>query len=310
MSASHPFRFGVSVGSVGSRKEWVDQLRKVEALGYSTVLITDHVLRKMAPIPALAVAAENTSLRLGTFVLGNDFRNPVLTAWDLATLDLLSEGRLEIGIGTGWLTRDYRAMGILADPPGVRIDRLKEALTVITSLLEGNEVDFHGRHVSAEGKLDALPAQRPRPPLLVGGGGRRMLRLAGRMADIVGISVDIPSGTSEELAGKVNLAGGSALKERLDWIREGAGDRYSSLELNVLLFGVDVGPHADLHHLAEERGADPETLAASPHIVVGSVDQACETLQERREKYGISYFVVPQAAVEMMAPVVERLTGT
>lgn len=309
-SDSHPFRFGASVGSVGSRREWVGQLRQVEQLGYSTVLITDHVLRKLAPIPALASAAETTSLRLGTFVLGNDFRNPVLAAWELATLDLLSEGRLEIGIGTGWLTRDYRAAGLPPDPPGERIDRLEESLTVITALLEGEEVDYQGSHLSAQGKLEALPVQRPRPPLLVGGGGRRMLRLAGRLADIVGISVDLPSGTSEELAGKVNEAGGDALRERLGWIREGAGDRYPSLELNILLFGVDVAPRGSLARLAQERGTDPELLAGSPHIVAGSVDQVCETLQRRREEHGISYLVVPQPAIEMMAPAVERLTGS
>lgn len=306
----HPFRFGASLGSVASREEWLEGLRQVEDLGYSTVLITDHVLRKLAPIPALVSAAENTSVRLGTFVLGNDFRNPVLAAWELATLDLLSGGRLEIGIGTGWLTRDYQAAGIPMDPPGERIDRLEETLTVITALLEGEEVDHRGEHVTARGSLDAPPAQRPRPPLLVGGGGRRMLRLAGRLADIVGISVDLPQGSSEELAGKVDRAGGDAIEQRLGWIREGAGDRYPSLELNVLLFGVDVGPEGSLERVARERDADPDLLEGSPHILAGSVDQVCETLQRRRDQYGISYVVVPQQAVEMMGPVVGRLTGS
>lgn len=307
----HPFRFGVSHGGVSSRREWIAAVRRAEDLGYSTVFISDHFTEKLAPLPALVAAAEHTGMRVGTLVLANDFRHPAVLAKEAATLDLLTEGRLELGLGTGWARVDYQRSGIAMDPPGVRVERLQEAVAVLKGLLAGEEVSFHGRHYRVEWQMAPLPVQQPHPPLIIGGGGRRMLRLAGREADIVGLSVALPQGTGEELNREVGAAGGDALSRRLGWVAEGAGDRLHRLEINVLLFEAQVTARLEqtATEIAARRGSNPQAVLDSPHVAVGSVDAICDTLMERRRRYGISYLTVPQSAMEEMAPVVSRLAG-
>lgn len=303
----NPFRFGAMAGAAGSRREWLEQVWTAEDLGYSSILISDHFSDRMAPLPALAVAAEHSGLRVGTLVLANDFRHPAVLAKEAATVDLLSEGRLELGLGTGWEEGDYRSSGIPRDGPGNRVDRLEEAIDVLRGLWGPEELDFEGGHYQVQ--LDGLPKPRSgRPVLLIGGGGPRMLRLAGRRADIVGISAaDIA--TRDDLASGITRAG-TLMDRKLDWIEAGAGDRFGKLELNMLLFGVEVGDRqAGAARLAERWGGSPEQILASPHFLAGTADEIVADLEARRERWGVSYLAVPHAAHRMLAPVAQRLTG-
>ncbi|MGH8912120.1 MAG: TIGR03621 family F420-dependent LLM class oxidoreductase, partial [Acidimicrobiia bacterium] len=304
----HPFRFGAMVGQADDRRLWLDQVRMADSLGYSTVLISDHFSDKLAPLPALVMAAEHTALRIGTLVLASDFRHPAVLAKEAATVDLLSGGRLELGIGTGWEEGDYLAAGIARDAPGTQVDRFEEAIEILSGLWSPGPVDYDGEHYQIH--VDGLPKPGPgRPTLLIGGGGERMLGLAGRHADIVGISAAELT-TRADLARGITRAG-DLLDSKLDWIRAGAGERFESLELNILLFGVGVGDRTDeAARLAEQWGGSPEGILASPHFLAGTIDQITADLINRRERWGISYPAVPQAALQSLAPVVQDLTGT
>lgn len=306
----HPFRFGAVVGAVSARADWVERVLQAEAFGYDVVLCTDHFTTKLAPVPALVSAAELTELRVGTYVLANDFRHPAAVAKEAATVDVLSEGRMELGIGAGWLRSDYRPLGIPFDRPGVRIDRLEEAVAVIRGCWAEGPFDFEGSHYRIEGYEGFPKPVQDSIPLMLGGGGPRMLRLAGRLADIVGISLDLRKATADALAAEIAGAG-SALARRIEWIRQGAGDRFADLQLTVLLFGVEIGDRRQgLARLAERFDTTPEAAAASPHLLAGSVDEVCDVLRERRERYGINYLAVGEGDLEAMAPVVDRLSGT
>jgi probable F420-dependent oxidoreductase len=301
-----PFRFGAMVGRAASRREWLDQIREAEDLGYSTLFISDHFSDKLAPLPALAMAAEHTSLNLGCLVLANDFRHPAVLAKEAATVDLLSEGRLELGIGTGWAAEDYAASGIRRDPPGVQVDRFEEAVSVLKGLWSPGKVEHNGTHYQIS--LDGLPKPLG-PRLLIGAGARRMLGIAGRHADIIGISAGELT-RYEDLRGGLVKAG-ELLDQKLDWIRAGAGDRFDALELNILLFGVEVGDRdSGYAEIADRWQASPDAIKESPHFLAGSVGEIVELLEERRERWGISYPVVPDRRLEEFAPVVERLTGS
>src|SRR5206468_11823641 len=185
-----PFRFGVSIWQVGSRAELADQARKIEALGYDVLNFPDHLNERIAPMPALMAAAEATTrLRIGTNVLNNDLRHPVLVAREAAAVDLLSDGRLQLGLGAGSIKSEYDEAGFGFDPGSVRVERLAEAVRIIRKLLEGDEVTFSGRHYRVAGHSIAPQAvQKPHPPILIGGNGRQLLTLAAREADIVGFS--------------------------------------------------------------------------------------------------------------------------
>lgn len=296
------------VGRVEDRRQWLDQVRTAEDLGYSTVFISDHFSDKLAPLPALAMAAEHTSIGVGTLVLANDFRHPVVLAKEAATVDLLSEGRLELGIGTGWDRADYDASGIERDTGRVRFERFAEALDVLIGLWGPGVFQHDREHYSVH--LDGLPKpERGRPRLLIGGGGRRMLGLAGRHADIVGLSAPALA-ESGDVAEKMPRAA-EVMDSKLAWIREGAGDRFDDLELNVLLFGVEVGDRrAGAAALAEQWRSSPETILSSPHYLAGSPTEIIDELRSRREAWGVSYPVVPAENLADMAPVVSALTGT
>ncbi len=308
MGSSHPFRFGAVLGAVQDAGEWAAQVARAEELGYDIVLCTDHFTRKLAPVPALASAAERSRLRIGTFVLGNDFRHPVLVAKEAASLDVVSGGRMELGIGAGWSRADYEPVGIPFDPPGTRIDRLVEAIEVIRRCWAPGPFSFAGDHYRIEA-YEGFPKPVQDPiPILIGGGGPRVLRLAGRLADVVGISLDLRAGTTDGLAAEIGDAG-RVLDQRVSWIREGAGERFDDLELNVLLFGVEIGSTDGWDRLARRFDTTPEAARGSPHLLAGSVDEVCELLERRRARFGINYVAVGQADLEAMGPVVERLAG-
>jgi probable F420-dependent oxidoreductase len=296
-----PFRFGALVGAAATRREWLDQVRLAEKVGCSTVFCSDHVSDKLGPIPALASAAEITHLKVGTLVLANDFRNPVLVAKDAATLDLLSEGRLELGLGTGWLADDYARAGIRLDPPGVRIDRFEEAIRIMKGLWRGR-VDFEGDHYSVHWEGMPRPYRPGGPTLLIGGGGPRMLRLAGREADIVGISLKLPEGSRDELRREIASVTAERLDARVGWAREAGRDP----ELNVVVFHLEVTGRV---REAAARLGEPAAVMATPHYLVGTVDGICEELEERRRRWGISYIVISQDDLVAAAPVIERLAG-
>lgn len=302
------FRFGVMAGKAATRRQWMDQVRATEQLGYSTVFISDHFSDKLAPLPALAWAAERTSLKLGTLVLANDFRHPAVLAKEAATVDLLTEGRLELGLGTGWEEGDYAASGIEKPPPGNQVDRFEEAVTVMKGLWGPERIDFEGDHYQIH--LDGLPKPGPgRPTLLIGGGARRMLGIAGRHADIVGLSAAEIT-THHDLREALPRAG-ERMDHKLEWIRAGAGDRFADLELNILLFGVVVGDRdRGAAALAEEWGTTPELIKASPHFLVGYPEEITSELTRNRARWGISYPVVPFESMDALAPVVESLAGT
>lgn len=309
---AHPrrFRFGIQSPHARSVDEWVARARRVEELGYATLLLHDHIGHQLAPLPALAVAAASTStLRVGTLVLDNDFRHPLVLANEVATVDLLSGGRFEWGMGAGWFPPDYERSGIPFDPPGVRVGRLIEAVSLMKQTLTGDPVDAEGAHYQVKGHKGTPSVQRPHPPLLVGGQGRRMLSFAAREADIVGIA---PSLTTQSLFGQPPPhTPEQAVDEQVAWLREAAGDRFDDLELNVVALPATVvdDREAALKQLAENTNRDPAAVAGSPHVILGSVDEICDQLEARRERWGISYYVVPPNALENFAPVVERLAG-
>jgi probable F420-dependent oxidoreductase len=314
MSPVHPFRFGVMVYSAGTRQVVTEKARHVEELGFSTFLLPDHLDQPFGALPALAVAAAATTrLRLGTFVLANDFRHPVLLAKDIATLDLLSDGRFELGLGAGWRQREYEQAGIPYDSAPVRINRLEEALHVLTGLFSEGTFAFAGEfYTVAELDGQPKPAQRPHPPIVIGGGGQRILSLAAREADIVSIIPRArPEGTGQQSA-DWSTATEAATRQKLDWIRQAAGDRFTTLELNTMVYAVVIADDrpAGARQLASRFGLTEEEVIASPNILVGSIEQMVDDLRVRREEFGISYITVPEYFMDAFAPVAERLVGT
>jgi probable F420-dependent oxidoreductase len=305
------FRFSAQVARAASAREWREIARKAEDLGYSALTVPDHFGDQFAPVPALMAAADaTTTLRIGALVWDNDYRHPLVLAKELATLDVLSDGRLEIGLGAGWMRSDYEAGGIPYDPPGVRIERFAEGLAVIKGLLGPEPFSFAGRHYRiADHDGRPKPVQQPRPPILIGGGGRRILSLAAREADIVGINADLRAGAGgPETAPNLTVA---ATDRKLAWVREAAGERFADIELHTLVGFAMVTDDAApiLAGMASHFGCTPEEVAHVPVCLVGTVEQMVEELQWRRERWGISY-VTFEGDWEALAPVVARLAGT
>ncbi|HYA67460.1 MAG TPA: TIGR03621 family F420-dependent LLM class oxidoreductase [Acidimicrobiales bacterium] len=314
---AHPraFRFAaqLSKAPAGSARSWAEQARKAEDLGYSTLLMPDHFGDQLAPIAALmAAAAATTELRVGALVFDNDYRHPLVLAKEAATLDLLSDGRLELGLGAGWMRSDYEQSGIAYDAPAERVDRFEEGLTVITGLLEA-EGPFHfaGRYYTiSEHTPWPRPVQRPRPPIIIGGGGRRMLTLAGRHADIVSINVDLRSGVADVASAK-NASPDQTLRKVL-WVQEAAGERFEDIELNTLIGFAMITDDAMgiAKAMAPNFGMEPEEALHVPLALVGTLDQMTEELRWRRDHYGISYYSIEADIWDALGPVVARLAGT
>jgi probable F420-dependent oxidoreductase len=310
---TRPFRFGVQAsGGIGSRVQWVELARRVEDLGYSSLSLPDHFDEQLAPTVALMAAADaTTDLRVGALVWCNDYRHPVVFAKEAATLDLLSEGRLELGLGAGWMRTDYDAAGIDHDPPGVRIDRMVEAIEVLRGLFGDGPVDFDGQHYRVAG-LDGTPkpVQRPHPPFLIGGGGPRMLKLSGRLADIVGVNPNLRAGAVTAEVGQDATA--ERYDEKLSWVRQGAGDRIDDVELNVRCFFVAFtdDARATAEEMAGALGLTANQALGSPLALVGTPGEMADTLRARRERFGFSYVTVGAGDVDGFAPVVAELAGT
>lgn len=306
-----PFRFGVQASRVATAEEWVRTARDAEALGYDVLTTADHLTDQLAPLPALAVAAAATTrLRVGTLVFCNDFRHPTVLAKEVATLDLLSGGRVEVGLGAGWLKSEYDESGILYDPPGVRVNRLQEAVKVLKGLWGEAAVHFEGAHYTIRG-LRGLPrpVQRPHPPLYIGGGGRRVLSLAAREADIVGIHYNLAEGDFSRCTMKSDHEDATALK--IGWVREAAGVRFGNLELACIIFEVVVTdrPRAAAERIADDFGLDVEEVFAAPNFLIGTEDEIRRQVEARRERYGLSYLTVTAACMRAFAPIVRQLAG-
>jgi probable F420-dependent oxidoreductase len=316
-----PFRFGVINETVGEPAAWADRVRRAEALGYATFLIRDHLLPdffgdQLAPLPALmAAACLSSRLRVGTLVIDNDFRHPALLAKEVATIDRLSGGRFELGIGAGWLEREYAVAGIPYDRAGVRIDRLEESIRVLKGLFGDGPVDVRGAHYNVAG-LEGFPkpAQRPGPPLLIGGGGKRVLSLAGREADIVGVlTSSVATGVVED---DPRRKSSGVVAEQIGWVRAAAGPRFPTIELNLVPTIVVTDDRAGaIERLLRERGwaaagATPEQVADMPSVLVGSPHEIVAQARRWREALGFSYLVVADTQMEEVAPVVALLAGT
>ncbi len=311
MNKPRPFRFGVQEHRAPNANAWKEKARQVEALGYASLYLPDHFTDQLGPIAALMAAADATTrLRVGSLVFDNDYRHPVVLAKEAATLDLLSDGRFDLGLGAGWMATDYEQAGIPYDSPGMRISRMEEGLKIIKGLFAGEPFTFAGEHYQVAG-IEGFPrpVQKPHPPILLGGGGRRMLRLAAREADIVNVNFDLREGQVNRDLVRTGLA--EATDEKLTWIKEAAGDRLETIELSVTIFLANITDDREsvATVMAGGVGAEPKDILAMPHFLIGTVDELVEDLQRRRERYGISYVIVPGEADEAFAPVVARLAG-
>lgn len=304
-----PFRFGVHGLGPYTMASWRDEARRAEALGYSSISLTDHLDAQLGPLVALAVAAESTTtLRVGTLVLNNDLRNPVVLARELATLGLAAEDRLEVGLGAGWLRRDYEAAGIAFDSAAERVERLGESIAIMKALWQTGTATFAGAHYAVDGACcEPRPAALPR--IVVGGGSKHILSLAASTADTVGINTKLSSGfADDDVEQRATI---SHYDRCLSWVRDAAGARFDDLEIQIAPIAVVVvgNPRASRRSAAllGFRGEDALEL---PAVLVGTVEECCERLLERRERWGFSYVVVPSPAMESFAPVVARLSGT
>ena len=309
--ATRPFRFGVQASGATDARGWADQARKAEDLGYDVFTMPDHFTDQLAPVPALMAAADATTrLRIGALVFDNDYKHPVVLAKELATIDLLSSGRVEIGIGAGWMLSDYEAAGMTYDRPGVRIDRFEEGVAIIKGVMADGPFSFSGEHYTItnyDGK--PLPVQRPHPPILIGGGGKRVLRIAVREADIVGVNGSLHAGVvGPDALGTMTM---EAVTERVGWVREFAGARIDEIELNIRAFFVSVTEDraSVVDGIASMLSVERSMVENSPFALIGSVNSITEDLVRRREQLGFSYVIVGPDDIEPFAPVVAALTG-
>jgi probable F420-dependent oxidoreductase len=286
--------------------------RRAEDIGVSVLTVADHLDDQLAPLAALMAAADaTTELRVGSLVFANDYRHPALLAKEAATIDRLSGGRLELGIGAGWMSSDYEAAGIPLDPPAARIARLEEAIEVITALWTGEAVHHDGPTYRIDGLVGApLPAQRPHPPIVIGGGGRKVLEVAARHADVVHLNPTLTAGVIDHRAGPSATA--AATEQKLDWIRAAAGDRFDDLELGVRIHLAFVTDERDelFETLAGGFGLTADEARGTPHALCGTIDQIADDLLERRDRFGISNIGMSASSMEDLAPLITRLAGT
>jgi probable F420-dependent oxidoreductase len=316
-----PFRFAVQATQATSAKEWRDVARSVQDLGYTTLFQADHYLgpgpaqraagwppQYLAPIAALATAAAHTeTLRVGCRVFCVDYHVPAVLAKEAATLDLLSDGRLEFGIGAGWSESEYRAMGLPFAAPGKRVDKLREVVALVKAHWSGEPLDLRGEYATAT-EFAGLPrpVQSPHPPVMIGGSRRRVLSFAAREADIVSVA-NVPFTARNE-------AGRSPAEEaahRYAVVREAAGDRIGALEVESSPFFTRItdDPAGAVARVAARVGVSADGLLDHPNVLIGSVDAIVDRLVERRERFGANYITVQQSETESFAPVVARLSG-
>lgn len=303
------FRFGVQASRVSTAREWVSTAREAEALGYQVLTTADHLTEQLATVPALAAAAvATTRLRLGSLVFCNDFKHPAVLAKEVATLDVLSGGRMEVGLGAGWLRAEYEQAGIQYDVPGLRVDRLQEAVAVVKGLWGEDPVHFQGDHYAVRGLRGyPRPVQRPHPPLYIGGGGRRVLSLAAREADIVGIHYNLAEGDFSRLT--MRSADEDPIRTKIGWVREAAGSRFNDLELACVVFEVAITdrPRAAAERVGEQFGLGVDEVLRAPNFLIGTQDEIVRRVEERRERYGLTYLTVTASCMRDFAPIVKRL---
>ena len=313
---THPFRFGIELKGPLPGLTWAQTAQRVEELGFSNLVMPDHFDEQLAVGPGLAsAAAATTTLRFSAFVYGNDYRHPVMVAKEVATLDVLSGGRMDLGLGAGWKRVDYEEAGMEYDPPGVRIERMVESLQIIRALFEDGPVHFEGEHYTIHG-LEGLPKPVQSPvPVAIGGGGRRMLTLAARHADIVGVNANLRSGEIG-LDAMNDVLGADRFDAKLQWVRDAAGDRFDELVLNVLIASWQITEGGRATTEATEAtaamfGQPAGTVADIPMLLIGSPAEIADRLRERRERWGFSYIVLgaADADIEAFAPVISELDG-
>jgi probable F420-dependent oxidoreductase len=307
-----PFRFALQVSNAASPDAWRALARKTEDLGYSTLYVPDHLGDQWAPLIALTVAAEaTTTLRVGTLVLDNDFRHPVILAMEAATMDVVTGGRFEFGMGAGWMTTDYNQSGIPMDPAPVRIARLAESLEIMTSMWSTGRATLAGEFYNVNEAIGTPnPVTPGGPPLVIGGGSKRILTLAGQYAQVVSIVPSLKAGyIGSEVAAESVV---EKYSDRVQWAREAAGDRADELEFQCWTAAVQVVPNAPemFETMAPLFGLSPQQLAAAPIALIGTTGEIAETLQKRREELGFSYIVVHEGEMEALAPVIAELAGT
>ncbi len=315
-----PFRFfGVAASGPASARQIVDTARRAEASGFAGLVLPDHLLEQHAPVPVLAtVAAATERLRIMPFVLNTGLRHPAVVAQDLASLDVLSDGRLEIGLGAGWNRAEHDAIGVPFEPAAQRIARLAETLDIIKGCMASGPFSYRGAFYTLD-RHDGYPkpVQRPHPPLFIGGGGRRVLSLAARHADTIGLAprvIPSPSGTPAADPHSFTLA---AAQEKVAWIRAAAGERFGQIELNLYPSGGPLLVTANALQHAQERadnlrratGADLSAteILQSPHVFLGSVTEIAEKIRELRAGLGVSSFMLGD--VNIALPIVELLAG-
>jgi probable F420-dependent oxidoreductase len=307
MGTPRPFRFGVNSVTT-SLWEWQEIARKAEAVGFHTLIAQDHFGKQFAPLPALVAAgAVTVRLRLATLVLDNDFRHPAALAKEAATVDVLTSGRLELGLGAGWLRSDYDKTGLSFDPPAARLERLAEAVQIVKLFLGSDEVmSFAGQHYRiAELDNSPRPTQKPRPPIMIGGRQRRMLSLAAREADIVGISL-----LDTRLPGQPPPP---TFAQKVEWVRQAAGARFDDLEIHINAANIHVSddsPDEYLDRVAARTGQSPTQILHSPGTLVGSVDAIVDQLYAQRERYNISYYVINARYIDAFTPVLARIVSS
>ena len=306
-----PFRFGVQASSAKTRAEWVDLALRTEGQGYSCLTMPDHYDEQMAPVPALMTAANvTTTLRVGALVWDNDYKHPAVLAKELATMDVLSDGRLELGIGAGWMISDYEQMGIPYDSAKIRIDRFVEGIKVIKGAMSQGPFSFSGEHYTITGYNGTpKPIQAPCPPILIGGGGKRVLSIAAREADIIGINATMSAGVVGPDA--ISTMTAAAVDEKVDIVRVAAGARLADIEMNVRAFLVNITDDAAgaAAGIATMMGVEQKMVEETPFALVGPPSKLIEDLLARRERWGFSYIIVGAEDIDSFAPVVSALNG-
>jgi probable F420-dependent oxidoreductase len=304
------FRFGVQVSKETSAKGWAELARRTEAAGYEVLTMPDHFTDQLAPVPALmAAASATTTLRVGALVFDNDYKHPVVLAKELATIDLLSDGRLDIGLGAGWMISDYEEAGMPYDSPKVRIDRFIEGVAVIRGAMAEGPFSFSGDHYTITNYNGQPKPVQARPPLLIGGGGKRVLTYAAREADIIGINGTLTAGVVGPEALSTMTA--ESVDEKVAIVAAAGAHRINDIEMNIRTFFVKVTNNraATVDGISSMFGVDADMIDASPFALIGSVEECIEQLLERRERWGFSYTIVGAENIDECAPIVAALRG-
>ncbi len=309
-----PFRFGVQLQQSPTGAAWVEQAKRIEGHGYDVATMPDHFDAQFAPVPALqAILSATTTLRASALVFDNDYKHPLVLAKELATMDVLSDGRIEIGLGAGWMIADYEQAGMTYDRAGVRIDRFVEGLTVIKGVMGAGAFSFEGEHYTIRNHDGfPTPVQSPHPPVIIGGGGPRVLGIAAREADIVGVNGTMHAGVVGPEA--ISTMTRAAVVDKVAIVADAAraAGRLDHIEMNVRTFFVSVTDDRDgqIAAMAGMIGVEEQMIRESPFALIGSVDQIVEDLIARREAFGFSYVIVGANEIDSFAPVVAKLAGT